>query len=136
MKTKAEPEPLASGFSCFHMALLHTYDSKSASFVKLISVPSVCHMSNQLLRGFDMCACAFISAGLEVRKKNSGTGGIAVGMSVCWRRVGTEVGRWRTEVVCGGIRWWCEGVTGFRSLLRNEKGQVGNMPLKVYEKNH
>lgn len=63
-------------------------------------------------------------------------GNVCVGMCECWRRVGTEVGRWRTEVVCGGIRWWCEGVTGFRSLLRNEKGQVGNMPLKVYEKNH
>ena len=35
----------------------------------------------------------------------------------------------------GGIRWWCEGVTGFRSLLKNEKGQVGNAPLTVYEKN-
>lgn len=82
-----------------------------------------------------MCLCIHL-CGLGGQKKNSGTGGIAVGMSVCWRRVGTEVGRWRTEVVCGGIRWWCEGVTGFRSLLRNEKGQVGNMPLKVYEKNH
>lgn len=100
MKTKAEP--LASGFSCFHMALLHTYDSKTASFVKLISVPSVCHMSNQLLRGFDMCVCAFISAGLEVRKKNSGTGGIAVGMSV-WACVSVGGGL-VLKLADGGLR--------------------------------
>ena len=90
-----------------------------------------------------MRVCAFISRGLggqeKKKKKTSGTGGISVGMSVCGHMWVLEEGwycSWqRIEVVSGGIRWWCEGVTGFRSLLKNEKGQVGNAPLTVYEKN-